>query len=325
MRFDVLLRRVQRQKRQEEARQRRCFCIHPITSIRSTPGVYATLFEELRHHPDTLCSYFRLLLAGFNELLQRVVADSSPGYYMSPKCFSRGAADSHPKVLGHWRKLRFPTLPVPLGKSTISYIVRDTCKALWGYLQEDYLPQPSPRDWICVADSFWERAQSPNCLEAVDGKHIRIQKSRNTDYTTIKKLLSIIRTAMADANYKFVAVDFGSYGRTNDSRGFKNSAIGRSLYVGDFGLPEARSFPEQTDLCRLLLGWRRLLPGTGHPLVLIHQRSALFASSGFPIMADDEHGGNTFLIIGPDLKGPQIEETLYNLRAEIRGSEGSKG
>ncbi|XP_069818599.1 uncharacterized protein [Dendropsophus ebraccatus] len=49
--------------------------------------------------------------------------------------------------------------------------------------------------------------------------------------------------AIADAQYKFVAVDIGSFGRTNDSRVFKNSSMSRRLYTGNFGLPDPRPFP----------------------------------------------------------------------------------
>ncbi|XP_056419330.1 uncharacterized protein LOC130360787 [Hyla sarda] len=48
---------------------------------------------------------------------------------------------------------------------------------------------------------------------------------------------------IADAQYRFIAVDIGAYGRTNDYRVFKTSAMGRRIYAGEMGLPEPRAFP----------------------------------------------------------------------------------
>ncbi|XP_069800071.1 uncharacterized protein [Dendropsophus ebraccatus] len=132
-----------------------------------------------------------------------------------------------------------------LGKSTISGIVRDTCKALWDSLREDFIPHPSAQQCMDIADKFFEVTQFPNCVGAVDGKHIRIQKPQNTgsQFYNYKKYFSVILMAIADAQYKFVAVDIGLFGWTNDSRVFKNSSMGRRLYTGTFGLPDPRPFP----------------------------------------------------------------------------------
>ncbi|XP_056391153.1 uncharacterized protein LOC130284639 [Hyla sarda] len=107
------------------------------------------------------------------------------------------------------------------------------------------MPQPSTQQWINITDKSWEVANFPNCVGAVDGKHIRIQKPSNTgsEFFNYKKYFSIILIAIANAQYKFVAVDIDSYGRSNDSRVFKSSAMGKRLYSGDFGLPAPRPFP----------------------------------------------------------------------------------
>ncbi|XP_044155428.1 uncharacterized protein LOC122941999 [Bufo gargarizans] len=49
--------------------------------------------------------------------------------------------------------------------------------------------------------------------------------------------------AIADANYRFITVDIGAYGRTNNSIAFKNSAMERLLYSKDFRLPPPRPLP----------------------------------------------------------------------------------
>lgn len=123
--------------------------------------------------------------------------------------------------------------------------MRDTCKVIWDLLHEEFIPHPSPQQWEEIATKFMEVTNFPNCIGALDGKHIRIKKPSHSGslYYNYKKYFSIVIMAIADAQYKFVAVDIGAYGRTNDSRVFKTSAMGRRLYSGNFGIPSPRPLP----------------------------------------------------------------------------------
>jgi len=48
---------------------------------------------------------------------------------------------------------------------------------------------------------------------------------------------------MVDANYKFVIVDIGSYGKEGDSSIFLKSLIGQQILNGSFRFPEESSLP----------------------------------------------------------------------------------
>lgn len=48
---------------------------------------------------------------------------------------------------------------------------------------------------------------------------------------------------MVDANYKFVIVDIGSYGKERDSSIFLKSDIGQRILNGSFGFPEESFLP----------------------------------------------------------------------------------
>ncbi|KAM3936284.1 uncharacterized protein RB166_003415 [Leptodactylus fuscus] len=113
------------------------------------------------------------------------------------------------------------------GKITLCYIVRDTCRALWDILHDELIPEPSTQLWIDATESFRQVTQFPNCIGAVDGKHMRIQKppESGSEFFNYKKYFSVILMAIADAHYRFIAVDIGVYGRSNDSRVFKNSIL----------------------------------------------------------------------------------------------------
>ncbi|XP_025153220.1 protein ANTAGONIST OF LIKE HETEROCHROMATIN PROTEIN 1-like [Harpegnathos saltator] len=60
-----------------------------------------------------------------------------------------------------------------LGQSTISGIIKDTCHALIPVLQETHLKFPdSELAWKVIV--YMERWNFPNCLGAMDGKHVWI-------------------------------------------------------------------------------------------------------------------------------------------------------
>lgn len=69
----------------------------------------------------------------------------------------------------------------------------------------------------------------PNCLGAIDGKHIRVKKPPNsgTSFFNYKKYFSVVLMAVADADSNDIAIDVGSYGSTSDSRGLDNSGFGK--------------------------------------------------------------------------------------------------
>jgi len=84
--------------------------------------------------------------------------------------------------------------------------------------------------WIRTADVFYERTTFPNCIGAVDGKHIRIRKPNDSGIQcfSYKNFFSTVLMAVADADYCFLSVEFGAYGLSSDSV-FKNSTFGKLL------------------------------------------------------------------------------------------------
>ena len=64
--------------------------------------------------------------------------------------------------------------------SAISYIVKQVCKAIYEHLGPEYLKVPETNEeWLDVAARFEEKWNYPNCLGAIDGKHIVMQPPPN--------------------------------------------------------------------------------------------------------------------------------------------------
>ncbi|KAL4721254.1 hypothetical protein ACJJTC_000221 [Scirpophaga incertulas] len=132
------------------------------------------------------------------------------------------------------------------GISTICGIVKDTCKQIYETLREIYLPELKKEDWLRIAEGFATNANFPNCLGAVDGKHVRIIKPPKSGslYYNYKKFFSIVLLAICDSNYKFIFIDVGSYGKASDSQIFRNSVFFKKLEDNSLNIPSSKAITE---------------------------------------------------------------------------------
>lgn len=135
------------------------------------------------------------------------------------------------RSLGFSYRLRF---------STVREIVIEVCDAIWKRLGPITMPPPTEETWKNVAAKYKQMWHFPNCIGAIDGKHINIQCPINagSTYYNYKGSNSIVLLALVDADYKFIAIDIGSYGRNSDGGIFSKSAIGKKLHSKTFNVPE---------------------------------------------------------------------------------------
>lgn len=133
---------------------------------------------------------------------------------------------------------------------SVSRTIRIVSQALWAKLQPICLPPSNSIDWPVKAEEFNDLWNFPNCMGAIDGKHIAIQAPPDSGslYYNYKNFFSIILLAICDAKYRFLSVDIGSPGRESDGGVFKRSAIGKKLEHGQFGVPSARKLPHSSTL-----------------------------------------------------------------------------
>jgi hypothetical protein len=68
-------------------------------------------------------------------------------------------------------------------------------------------------DWLTVAGDFERRWNFPNCIGALDGKHVVILPPGNSGslYYNYKHFFDVVLLALVDANYKFLYLDIGNY------------------------------------------------------------------------------------------------------------------
>lgn len=132
-----------------------------------------------------------------------------------------------------------------IGHSTCSAILRETCKAFSIVLAPDYLSVPTHSQWLKISEDFYKQWDFPNCIGAIDGKHIRIQApaKSGSDFFNYKGFFSIVLMAMCDAYYRFTIIDVGALGREGDKGIFSSSLFNQQLLSNKLSIPDPMKLP----------------------------------------------------------------------------------
>ena len=111
--------------------------------------------------------------------------------------------------------------------------------------------------WQDISRDFFSFWNFPNCLGAIDGKHVVIQAPHKagSEYYNYKGTHSIVLMAVCDARYKFVLFDVGSSGRRSDGGVLANSAFGQVMEKRQMKFPKPASLPgTQIKVPHVLIG-----------------------------------------------------------------------
>ncbi|XP_045489739.1 uncharacterized protein LOC123690374 [Pieris rapae] len=120
-----------------------------------------------------------------------------------------------------YENLKFETA---ISAQCLGTIIPETCKAIITVLKS-YMKVNTEEEWRKIAKDFEERWQFPNCLGAIDGKHIRIipPPGSGSYFWNYKNFNSIVLMACANANYEFIWCEVGTNGRVSDGGAIQNT------------------------------------------------------------------------------------------------------
>lgn len=132
-----------------------------------------------------------------------------------------------------------------IGLTTASFIIRETTEIIWKVLNPLYLKVPNREKWSLIEKDFFDIWNIPNCIGAVDGKHVAIQcpKHSNSQYFNYKKHYSLVLMALCDANYIFTFVDVGACGSNHDGAIFQSSPFGQAFLNNYLDIPPPKPLP----------------------------------------------------------------------------------
>lgn len=142
------------------------------------------------------------------------------------------------------------------------------------------------QEWKQIAQDFGDQWNFPNCLGAIDGKHVAIRKPYNSGslYFNYKKFFSIVMMAVANANYEFIMVDVGINGRISDGGVISYTKFGQALADNTLRIPEPAQLPNS----------RKILP--------------------FVFLGDDAFGMTGHLMKPYPQAGLNVERRIFNYR-----------
>lgn len=224
----ILLRRRQTRKKRPR------FWVRRIFKERKLKGEFHVLVQETKLFDHQMFfKMFRMLPSKFEELLQLVaplltkpMARREPIPPEEMLCVTLRylvTGDAFSTISASYR----------MSESSVGRIVKQTCRVIWEkLLEKGYLRCPSTEgEWKDVAASFEHYWDFPNCLGALDGKHVIIQcpPRGGSMYFNYKKFHSIVLMAVVNASYQFTMVDVGDYGRLSDGSVFASSHLGIAI------------------------------------------------------------------------------------------------
>jgi hypothetical protein len=112
-------------------------------------------------------------------------------------------------------------------------------------------------EWIHVGNEFEQKWDFPNCLGAVDGKHMQITPPTGSRsfYWNYKVFNSFVLMSIANANCEFLYCDIGTNGHVLDGGVLENIKFYKKLLHEELNLPLPKKPDNSTsDLPCVLVG-----------------------------------------------------------------------
>ena len=223
----------------------RRFWVRDMLKRRQQYSQYHSLVKELElFDREYFFKYLRMSPERFEHLVKLV----SP-YIKKKECRSRKPLSPAERLVITLRFLATGDSQLSqafnfrIGRSTACNVIKETCGGIWRAMNQKYLKAPTCADeWKKIADGMFQDWDFPNCIGALDGKHIAIECPDNSgsNYYNYKKFYSLVLMAMCDSRYCFTLVDIGNFGRDNDAHIFNNSMMGKAFINDDLNVPSPR-------------------------------------------------------------------------------------
>ncbi|KAF0752009.1 protein ANTAGONIST OF LIKE HETEROCHROMATIN PROTEIN 1-like [Aphis craccivora] len=119
----------------------------------------------------------------------------------------------------------------------------DTCDERLGVEELDGDGCDTPRtsgEWQKIADVYEKKWNFPNCIGALNRKHVVILSPINSGGT-----FSIVLMVLCDADYNITYANIGSQGRISDGGVFRNCTLSKKLKNGTLNLPIPKCLPQK--------------------------------------------------------------------------------
>lgn len=137
-----------------------------------------------------------------------------------------------------------------ISRAAISYIIKEVCSAIAKHLGPHFLRVPSSsEEWLAIANAFQQKWQYPNCIGAIDGKHIVMQPPPNAGsyFYNYKHSHSVVLMAVAGPDYQCLYADVGTNGRISDGGVWNKCGLAGAIEDDSLSIPPPKLLPNGTE------------------------------------------------------------------------------
>ncbi|KAL6418267.1 hypothetical protein ACFW04_006213 [Cataglyphis niger] len=198
--------------------------VGPVNYSRETQRIYKNLFRELRTTDhEELFDYMRINVQQFDYICDLVRPYLTKRSIRIPLPLQLRMAFTI-EMLARGTSIRTSSWNYRIGRSIAYKVFRETCSALWKALQPICLQALTKETMMQISEDFFNRWQFPNCIKAIDDKHVSIH--------SYKKRFSIILIAACDTNTasrRWILVIM--------------VAFGQAIYAGEIDFPFPKEIP----------------------------------------------------------------------------------
>ncbi|XP_003426307.1 uncharacterized protein LOC100678940 [Nasonia vitripennis] len=211
-------------------------------NLRDRYGAFSTLFVYFAiHSQEDFYDFLHMDLDSFidlHELVHKKLIKKSWRTPLRPEL--RLAVVLH--YLAHGGCAKNDAWLFLIGRSTIYAIIPEVCRILNSVLIPKYVKFPTKKEWLQIADGFESHWNFPNYIGALDGKHFRIVKPKNSGvkFRNYKKYDLL---ATCDATLRITWFNLGDYGSYSDTSVFAVSDLARKLRNNEANIPPPRQLP----------------------------------------------------------------------------------
>jgi hypothetical protein len=164
--------------RSERNARKRKFWVRPIfnAETRLQQGASDNLVKEMMAEDiEKYVDYFRMPHQLFEALLALVGPIIDKQYVIREPISPNIRLQITLRYLASGDSMKSLSYAFRVGHDTISKIISETCEAIWNCLKDSVFLKDNQESWKAIADEFERLWNFPNCIGAIDGKHVQIQ------------------------------------------------------------------------------------------------------------------------------------------------------
>lgn len=139
-------------------------------------GASDNLIEELKlYDREKYINYLRVAPEIFEELLDVLKPFIDKKHVIREPISAKTRLQIFLRYLATGNSMTSLSYEFRVGISTVDTIIQEVSEAVWLALADKVFLHPTSEGWKSVAQGFEERWNIPNCVGAIDGRHMVIQ------------------------------------------------------------------------------------------------------------------------------------------------------